>query len=545
MRYAGHYLLFLFLLAGPSIFGQTDFSPASGDSLTETGIHKSVMEAKRWHHQGLIEKSLKKGLEIIASKTELTRVDSFTTYQILAFNFRSIQADVPALEYAEKAVVVMRRMKPREPAEITWIAPYYSAVKDYDTAIDYMKMDIKQYIGNSDTLDLLKRYNDIGFTFSLNHESDSAIVYYNKVIDYKAGGQKYEGIVGLATGNLGVIYLKKGEYSEALELIKVDARLNRNRDIDSYYNAMNAIGECYFLMGNYTEAKNTLLKLISLNPNQLKTKLKTYDLLSQTYEKAGNPEKSLFYLRERVALQEGLKKNEVQIESVMAQLTASKVSGIEKDLEISKAKIDLVNSDLKLAQKRIETQALQNRIYLVLAILLIVVVLIIVIGYRYRQTKNKKIHRLETDLISAELKSKKQDLTNVVTNLSYMRAFIDTTQTKLKDLSKEADGKTKEKVSALIREVGSYQNTDKNIAVLQSDIDNVNLAFFQKLDEKFPALTQYEKELCGLLFLKLSSKDIAVIRNISPNAVKKARQRIRRKLPISKDQKIASFLQSI
>lgn len=545
MRFAILSITFLILFPLHRAFGQSDISKFLSDSLSEKISNEDVLEAKTWYDQGLIEKSLKKGLEIISSNSELTQIDSFYTFQILAFNFKAIQAYRPALEYAEKAVEVMYRIKPDDNSIITWIAPYYSAVKNYDTAIVYMKMDIRRFMQESDTLNLLKSYNDVGFTYSLNMETDSAIAYYNRVIGFGVTGKKYEGILGLSTGNLGVIYLKRGDYKEALALIKLDAKLNKDHDIDSYYNAMNAIGECYFMMREYALAKTTLLKLTTLNPNQPKTKIKTYDLLAKAYEATSNPQKSLFYMKKQLALEEDLKKDETQIESVMTQLTASKVYGFKKDLEISKGKVDLMNSELMLAQNKIKAQTLITQIYLILAVLSIVVVLIIVIGYRYRQRKNKKIHQLETELISAELHTKKQDLTNVVTNLSYMREFIDTTQNKLKDLGKEADGKTKEKVSALIREVGSYQNTDKTIAVLQSDIDNVNLAFFKKLDEKFPTLTQNEKELCGLLFLKLSSKDIAVLRNISPNAVKKARQRIRRKLPIDKDQKIASFLQSI
>jgi DNA-binding CsgD family transcriptional regulator len=73
----------------------------------------------------------------------------------------------------------------------------------------------------------------------------------------------------------------------------------------------------------------------------------------------------------------------------------------------------------------------------------------------------------------------------------------------------------------------------------------VNLTFFKTLGEKFPLLTENEKEVCGLIVLKLSSKDIASIRNITPNAVKKARQKIRQKLPITADQNLTLFLDNV
>ena len=102
-----------------------------------------------------------------------------------------------------------------------------------------------------------------------------------------------------------------------------------------------------------------------------------------------------------------------------------------------------------------------------------------------------------------------------------------------------------ENITQLIREFNSYKSADKNTEVLQADIDKVNLSFFNKLGDKFPLLTENEKELCGLFLLKLSSKDIANIRHVTPNAIKKVRQRIRKKLPIQEDEKITSFLSSV
>ena len=151
----------------------------------------------------------------------------------------------------------------------------------------------------------------------------------------------------------------------------------------------------------------------------------------------------------------------------------------------------------------------------------------------------------QSELISAELNSKKKDLNNVVTNLSYKRKFIDEVQNKLKELQQNPDEQLGENVTLLMREFTNYKNADKNVEVLQADIDRVNLSFFNKLGEKFPLLTENEKELCGLFILKLSSKDIAILRNVTPNAIKKARQRIRKKLPIAESEKITKFLDQL
>jgi DNA-binding CsgD family transcriptional regulator len=162
-----------------------------------------------------------------------------------------------------------------------------------------------------------------------------------------------------------------------------------------------------------------------------------------------------------------------------------------------------------------------------------------------RQKKKVEIQKLETNLIKAELKNKKKDLTNVVTNLSYKRKFIDEVQQKLKSLQNQPEAKINEHITLLIREFSNYKNADKSVEVLQADIDKVNLYFFERLGNMFPLLTEKEKELCGFLMLKLTTKDIANIRNVTPDAVKKARQRIRKKLPISENQELTTFLETI
>ena len=533
------FYIVLFLIASRTlVVAQDDDSTFSQDPYHASITNKAVIEALRLHHDGFNEKSLKTGLEILASNTQLTQVDSFKTYQVIAYNLGAFESHNLALDYAEEAVKIMQRIDPNNNKDITWISRYYSAVKDYSRSISYMKKDIPFFQNEKDTLALLKLYNDIGFTFYLNAQTDSAAKYYKKVIDFNNRSEKYKGILGLATGNLGIIYLEKGEYDRALTKMQVDAELNIDHDPETWYNAMNAIGECYYLMGQYENTIKTLLEISNIAPQNPKNKLKTFMLLARAYENTGKPAQSLVYMKKYLALQEEIRSTEIPDEAILRQLSDAKVSGIQKDLEISKSKVNLIHSELLLARN-------EMRVYSVLTVFLIVIVVALIFGYKYRQKKNQKIHALQTELITAELKTKKHDLTNVVTNLTYVREFIDDTQKKLKKIQNETEGTAREDITGLIREFASYKSADKTLTVLQSDIENVNQSFFKKLDEKFPALTQNEKELCGLLLLNLPSKDIAVIRNITPNAVKKARQRIRKKLPILEDQEISTFLESL
>jgi leucyl-tRNA synthetase len=96
-----------------------------------------------------------------------------------------------------------------------------------------------------------------------------------------------------------------------------------------------------------------------------------------------------------------------------------------------------------------------------------------------------------------------------------------------------------------IQEFNHLLEIDKEFDTLQLDFENVNTEFFKKLKQKYPNLSDGEVRLCALLRLKLTVKNIALIRNIAPESVQKAKQRIRRKMELSKGQSINDILDFI
>lgn len=55
----------------------------------------------------------------------------------------------------------------------------------------------------------------------------------------------------------------------------------------------------------------------------------------------------------------------------------------------------------------------------------------------------------------------------------------------------------------------------------------------EKLKQHYPRLTVYDLRLCTYLKTNLSTKEIATLLNITPDSVKKAKHRLRRKLGLN------------
>ena len=71
---------------------------------------------------------------------------------------------------------------------------------------------------------------------------------------------------------------------------------------------------------------------------------------------------------------------------------------------------------------------------------------------------------------------------------------------------------------------------------------NVKPNFNKNLLDKFPNLTPAEIKLCVLINLGMSTKDISSLLNQSPDGIKTSRSRLRKKLNLSPDQNLESFL---
>lgn len=74
---------------------------------------------------------------------------------------------------------------------------------------------------------------------------------------------------------------------------------------------------------------------------------------------------------------------------------------------------------------------------------------------------------------------------------------------------------------------------------------NVHPRFFERLTEQFPDLTPTEIKLAAFLRLNLSTKEIASLTFLSNGSIKTARTRLRKRLKLSPEENLVTFLLSI
>jgi len=85
-------------------------------------------------------------------------------------------------------------------------------------------------------------------------------------------------------------------------------------------------------------------------------------------------------------------------------------------------------------------------------------------------------------------------------------------------------------------------NNQNNWKIFKIRFTKVHQHFFNNLETKHPTLSTSELKYCAFLRIRLSSTQIAYVRNVSGDAIKKTRYRIRKKLDLSPKESLESYI---
>jgi membrane protein implicated in regulation of membrane protease activity len=173
--------------------------------------------------------------------------------------------------------------------------------------------------------------------------------------------------------------------------------------------------------------------------------------------------------------------------------------------------------------------------------------------FEEEQKRLKYIHQLEVEKNEKEIiKLQNEKLANEV--IYKNRELADVSM----HLVERSDAllKVKDELQRLYKKTGENHDIKKSIQLLNdveknnssweqfaSHFDEVNNDFLKKLKLKYPALTSTDLKMCTYLHLKLSSKEIAQLMNITVRGVEISRYRLRKKLSIPQEKTLFDFLQ--
>lgn len=205
-----------------------------------------------------------------------------------------------------------------------------------------------------------------------------------------------------------------------------------------------------------------------------------------------------------------------------------------------------IEQGIDLLKQNYDQQVLYRNALLA-AMLLILVTSLLVYNHLRRKIKNiekdlEKI-RFKKKQLEHNLESKNQQLLTQTLHLVQKNKIMKELKDKVNGIQDcNGNGKINRGLQKLDNLVDFSFNLDEDWEQFRIYFEETHNGFFEILREKYPDLTPGEMRLAALIKLNLTIKETATILGITPNSVKTARYRLRKKLGMETEENLTEFM---
>jgi tetratricopeptide (TPR) repeat protein len=393
---------------------------------------------------------------------------------------------------------------------------------NYEKAKQYLK-DATKYPFTSQVY-AIRIYNTLGLAYREMEVTDSATVFFQKALDI-AKAIHHVAWTGVVSGNLGANYYMFKKYDMAVPLLTTDYVLS----VQS---------------GEWTSAANTLCMLADIDMerrdmNAAKARLEEANIIMK--REKDNKAFLLYALKKA-------KYFRLQHRYDSAFLYVDTGRKIQYQLKERQSSMVFSQAEQKVAVERhlaemkvLETQKSKSALVHDFIIVVILLCLVIAGQFIYRlQLKHKKDKELLNDAAARlnyyieSVREKNEMIDRFKQEIEYLNALPENNIVMVQEREEIAD---KLKKYTILTE--DHWNEFRHL------FEKVQKGFFDKLKQKYPELTPAEQRLLALLKLKLSRREMAVMLGIATDSIKKARQRIRRKINVQDDDELEELVDSL
>ncbi len=284
---------------------------------------------------------------------------------------------------------------------LSYLAKIFYRSKDYNRSQYYLNTLLLSSLKNNDTLNILDTYLYKGVISSRTGNVDSAITYYNKIIEFPVN-PKTETTISKSYSNLSAMVAQNGNLEAAIEYGNkaIDIKMTIGDSIGAA-NALMNLSSVYYYQEDYEEARKNYLNafnFVDKAVSETALRYKSGILLNLAYsnEMLGNYEAAYKHLEQATNLRDSLA--EVNV--------AQNISEIEAKYNVEKQALQTE----KERSKRLRAQAL----FYGTALAFLAILALGYIFYRnYRLKQQAKLDLIEnesqTKIINATIDAKEME----------------------------------------------------------------------------------------------------------------------------------------
>lgn len=420
---------------------------------------------------------------------EINDYDSAITIfdKILEFNTDEIGSNYIAKALAGKSKVLINQ-------------------KQYDYALMLIDSSLSLCDSLSDINLLIDNYSSKAQIYDSLNILDETNNYYKYVIKLAYDYKEYEDC-GQFMYNYGMHEIRQNNIDKAIDILKILCDSTETfKWFDICYHSYYQLSRCYAMIDKYEEAYHLFKK---------------YDII---YDSA-------IYANQ-----------EQRIDKI------NTVHHFSLNVEEMKSKeLELVNENNNRTNKIIAIAVIG-----ILCIMLITIIFIYsrhkILYYKNAETtymQQMRIDKMQSEIMEMQIKNNKEMLVNLALHLKSYIESIDHIKSELKSVIDSSDVDNKGKIKTIYTNIQNNHSLINNAQNISKQINEIYKDFLSRLEQRYPDLTKSEKRLCAMLYVNMSSKEIAVITNTTIRSVETSRYRLRKKFNLLRDDDVVEFLRKI
>jgi tetratricopeptide (TPR) repeat protein len=433
---------------------------------------------------------------------------------------------------------------------------------------------------------------------SIYHNS-LGILYYHEGIDRKRAFEEFKKSIASArkngiqpgfssTNNYALVLMKEAKYDEALKMLTQSRQhyLEKKNSASVYdFLSLNYsnIGICYIYKGKQDSAQFYFQKSLDYAGKSIKKEddFRAYVYLGVFNQESKNYDKAISYFNEakkllwiplnfsiKALLFESLadcyvsqsnfsaahehRINQITYaDSLKQQGYIQQAFSLDYKFELDSIRYEQKMTDLKT---KVATKSFQFKLILSISIFSIFLLLSLFIIYRLNKQKQisqikAKNEELEKERIKQEAEleifRKEEELIQANVALSVQKNELQTLKTKLQTHLEKSHDPEFDDLKHFLKQVKVSEKKNEQLKYLDHVLNFSSNAFYLRIKEKFPALTDDEMRLATLIRLNLSSDELTLVFNISASSLMTKRYRLRKKLNLHKDESLENLIMSI
>lgn len=446
------------------------------------------------------------------------------SYAKYLYKYRDYQRQVPILTDAMFLLETLPEKEIIQPGEsFQFIGYVMQTLKDYEESIYFLKKSNHFLPQNSTALSA--NLDNIGNSYLQLNNYSTAKAYYERALRKSEEIKDYERIAKVS-GNLGDLYFRQKKYDKAIQLLQKDIEISRNLKLSqNLMYASTLISKVYLAAGKTAEAEKFLNEALTIATTKDYFKSSEYEILQMKLKLANlagnNAEELKIYKR--------LKQVEVDLASMDSDENTYKANWEVRKLQYKK--------QLAKSEKLISKESFLKKSAVTSTVVVITAGLIIFIFLRNKMKRLRIAYEEKVNFFEQEKEQYENSLKNSEKGIADQISFIREKNKQIQKLTEEIEklGKTRsyqfeQSHGKLNKLLESHLMTDENWKQFKEEFYLAYPEIQREVYTNYADLSESYLRIAFLQKLGFSNNEISGLLGITADAVKKSKQRLKRKL---------------